>query len=245
MLEMQETWVWSLRQKDPPGVGNASPVQYSCLENSTGRGSQQATAMGHNELGAAKHTHSWKLRSTPRPAHRHGGASLTKAKTLMQPGRRSAGKCFRKLWCLQTIECNSAVWGRKKKKELSHHEKTSRRPECIWLSERSLIIMIPTIWPTCVPGGSAGRESVCNVGQTWIRSLGWEDPLEKGKTTHSSILACVVHGVTKSQTQPSDFHFHFHLTLWKRQNYGASKKISSCQGFKSQAGMNSQGTQDF
>ena len=25
--------------------------------------------------------------------------------------------------------------------------------------------------------------------ETWIRSLGWEDPLEKGKVTHSSILA--------------------------------------------------------
>ena len=24
--------------------------------------------------------------------------------------------------------------------------------------------------------------------ETWIRSLGWEDPLEKGKATHSSIL---------------------------------------------------------
>ena len=27
------------------------------------------------------------------------------------------------------------------------------------------------------------------VRETWIRSLGWEDPLEKGKATHSSILA--------------------------------------------------------
>ena len=25
--------------------------------------------------------------------------------------------------------------------------------------------------------------------KTWLRSLGWEDPLEKGKATHSSILA--------------------------------------------------------
>ena len=25
--------------------------------------------------------------------------------------------------------------------------------------------------------------------ETWVRSLDWEDPLEKGKTTHSSILA--------------------------------------------------------
>ena len=24
--------------------------------------------------------------------------------------------------------------------------------------------------------------------ETWVRSLGWEDPLEQGKTTHSSIL---------------------------------------------------------
>ena len=25
--------------------------------------------------------------------------------------------------------------------------------------------------------------------ETWVQSLGWEDPLEKGKTTHSSIPA--------------------------------------------------------
>ena len=27
------------------------------------------------------------------------------------------------------------------------------------------------------------------VRETWVPSLGWEDPLEKGKATHSSILA--------------------------------------------------------
>ena len=26
--------------------------------------------------------------------------------------------------------------------------------------------------------------------ETWVQSLGWEDPLEKGMATHSSILAC-------------------------------------------------------
>ena len=26
--------------------------------------------------------------------------------------------------------------------------------------------------------------------ETWIRSLGWEDPLEEGMAIHSSILAC-------------------------------------------------------
>ena len=27
------------------------------------------------------------------------------------------------------------------------------------------------------------------VRETWVQSLGWEDPLEQGKATHSSILA--------------------------------------------------------
>ena len=27
------------------------------------------------------------------------------------------------------------------------------------------------------------------IRETWVPSLGWEDPLEKGKATHSSILA--------------------------------------------------------
>ena len=27
------------------------------------------------------------------------------------------------------------------------------------------------------------------VRETWVQSLGWEDPLEKRKATHSSILA--------------------------------------------------------
>ena len=27
------------------------------------------------------------------------------------------------------------------------------------------------------------------IRETWVQSLGWEDPLEKGKTTHSCILA--------------------------------------------------------
>ena len=30
--------------------------------------------------------------------------------------------------------------------------------------------------------------------ETQVRSLGWEDPLQKGMATHSSILACEIHG---------------------------------------------------
>ena len=32
-------------------------------------------------------------------------------------------------------------------------------------------------------------ENVPAMRETWIQPLGWEDPLEKGKATHSSILA--------------------------------------------------------
>ena len=52
--------------------------------------------------------------------------------------------------------------------------------------------------------------------ETWVWSLGWEDPLEKGKATHSSMgslensMDCIVHGVTKSWTQLRKFHTHTH-----------------------------------
>ena len=53
------------------------------------------------------------------------------------------------------------------------------------------------------------------MGETWVQSLGWEDTLEEGMATHSSILAwripmdrgtwrATVHGVTKGGTQLSD-----------------------------------------
>ena len=38
------------------------------------------------------------------------------------------------------------------------------------------------------PGGSDGKES-SSMHETWVQSLGWEDALEEGMATHSSILA--------------------------------------------------------
>ena len=53
--------------------------------------------------------------------------------------------------------------------------------------------------------------------ETWVWSLGWEDPLEKGKATHSSILVWripwTINGVPKSWTQLSNFHFHKFLNV--------------------------------
>ena len=53
--------------------------------------------------------------------------------------------------------------------------------------------------------------------ETPVQFLGWEDPLEKGKATHFSILAnstdCIVYVVLKSWTRLSNFHFHFHIYI--------------------------------
>ena len=57
-------------------------------------------------------------------------------------------------------------------------------------------------------------KSLPAMWEIWVQSLGWEDPLEEGMATHSSILAWripwrgawrdTVHEVTKNWTQLSD-----------------------------------------
>ena len=57
--------------------------------------------------------------------------------------------------------------------------------------------------------------------ETWVQSLGWEDPLEKERlplqdSGLENSIDCIVHGVTKSRTRLSDFHsFYFNYTLIK------------------------------
>ena len=62
------------------------------------------------------------------------------------------------------------------------------------------------------PCGSAGKKSICNVGDLGsILGLGRSPGEVKGYPLQYSSLEnsmdCVVHGVTKSRTQLSDFHF--------------------------------------
>ena len=54
------------------------------------------------------------------------------------------------------------------------------------------------------PGSSAGKESACNAGD-WVWSLGWGNPLEKGKATHSSILAWRIPWTIQSQRVGHDW----------------------------------------
>ena len=68
--------------------------------------------------------------------------------------------------------------------------------------------------PTC-PSPTPGAYS--HLQETRIPSLGWEDPLEKGKAyplQYSGLensMDCVVYGVSESWTRQSDFQFHIRL----------------------------------
>ena len=94
---------------------------------------------------------------------------------------------------------------------------------CLFLLRNSDNICISEIYECCIwlqfqySWASLVAQLVKNqplMWETWVRSLGWEDPLEKGKTTHFVILAwrilySPVHGVAKCWTRLRDLHFHF------------------------------------
>ena len=72
--------------------------------------------------------------------------------------------------------------------------------------------MIFTLWAFLV---AQMVKKLHAMWEIWVRSLGWEDPLEEGMATHSSMLAwripmdrgvwqATVRGVTDSWTQLSD-----------------------------------------
>ena len=85
-----------------------------------------------------------------------------------------------------------------------------------WVSFLSTCITIFII-SCCIfsfPGGSADKESACSGGDlASIPGLGKSPGEGKGYPLQCSGLEnsmdCVVHGVAKSQTRLSDFHFHF------------------------------------
>ena len=68
---------------------------------------------------------------------------------------------------------------------------------------------LPYSWPSLI---AQLVKNLPAMRETWVQSLGWGDLLEKRKATHSRILAwripwIIAHGVTKSWTGLSDFHF--------------------------------------
>ena len=77
------------------------------------------------------------------------------------------------------------------------------------------------------PCGSAGKESVCNVGDLGSVPGSRRSPgKRKGYPLQYSDLEnsrdCIVHGVAKSQTWLRDFHFHLSINYSRMKRLGQS-----------------------
>ena len=88
---------------------------------------------------------------------------------------------------------------------------------------------LPTAEFLDFPCGSADKESACNVGDLdSVPGLGRSPGEGKGYPLQYSGLEnsmdSVVHGVTKSRTRLSGFHFHFHV-LEKRDQLFESLQL--------------------
>ena len=63
--------------------------------------------------------------------------------------------------------------------------------------------------------------------ETYVRSLGWEDPLEKGKATHYSILAWRIRGLYSPWgCKESDTTERLSLSLYHTQSSGQEEQMN-------------------
>ena len=82
---------------------------------------------------------------------------------------------------------------------------------------------LPTPMFLGFPGGSAGKEPACNVGDLGsIPGLGRSPGEENGYPLQypglENSMDCIVHGVTKSRTRLSDFHYHAQAVHLQRKD---------------------------
>ena len=85
------------------------------------------------------------------------------------------------------------------------------------------------------PDSSVGKESICNAGHAGsVPGLGRSPGEGKGYPLQDSGLEnfedYTVHGVTKSRTRWSDFHFHFQALRWEECGETVSQVLKSPQG---------------
>ena len=137
------------------------------------------------------------------------------APVLTHGNGRMSSPCTRKHSTRLLVTLTASAVRVSLKAQLVKNRLQSRRPrlkswvrKIRWRRDR-----LPTAVFLGFPGGSTGKESACSAGDLGlIPGLG-RSPGE-GKGSHSSILAwtipwTTVHGMEKSQTRLSDFHFHF------------------------------------
>ena len=93
----------------------------------------------------------------------------------------------------------------------------------------SILFLITFTTTQGFPDSSVGKESAFNVGELGlIPGLGISPGDGKGYLLQYSGLEnpmdCIVHGVAKSQTGLSDFHFHFTMIQMRTDHFDKKKK---------------------
>ena len=100
---------------------------------------------------------------------------------------------------------------------------SSGRIPCLFLNHTLLCIPILKS-QFSINGASLVAQLVKNppaMWKTWVQSLGWEDPLEKGKATHSSILVWRIPWTIQSMGSQrvrcnwATFTFTFSIIAWQ------------------------------
>ena len=147
-----------------PGRGHGNPLQYSCLENPYGQRSLQSMGLQrveHDSVAVCRLS----LVSVKEGCFSlwYTGFSLQWLLLLQGFPHSSVGK---------ESTCNAGDPGSIPGLGRSAGEGIGYPLQYSWASlVAQLVKNLPAMW------------------ETWVCSLGWEDPLEKGKATHSAILA--------------------------------------------------------
>ena len=98
-------------------------------------------------------------------------AWLTASKRQNQPTCPSTEESINKVWCMRGMECCSVS----EQEQLTQATARMDLETIMWRERRvSLVAQLVKNLPA--------------VRETWVPSLGWEDPLEKGEETHGSVL---------------------------------------------------------
>ena len=175
------------------GEGNGNPLQCSCLENPRDGGAWWAAVCGV--------TQSWTR--LKRLSSSSSSSRLLDAVPSYPVGREAGG---------EDEEVGVGVM----KAEASGAQGPSAKFPINWIMKQLTFSIIPKnhpehfqihhlyLWASCemgqtgfikpkliyrsFPGGSVVKSPPAKQ-ETPVRSLGWEDPLEKGMATHSSVLA--------------------------------------------------------
>ena len=123
--------------------------------------------------------------------------------------------------CLENLRDGGAWWA-------IVYGVTQSRTRLKWLSSSSINFSRFYLYPRASPVAQQVKNlpAMHEMQETWVQSLGWEDPLEEGMVTQSDILAgktlarmdrrawwATVHGVAESQTRLKWLSTHLYPSL--------------------------------